>query len=298
MENMTALVSAFARAHHYKNNDTWVFADSVAEQLLTPEEYAGIAAHMADGISFFAPGFQGTREAALRFVVDHQLAPSVLARSAYCERAIERAVAEGCNQVVVFACGYDTFSLRADDAALSVYELDRPEMIEDRRARLERSGLRPACRVEAVGCDLSRPSWREALLKAGFRQDAPAFGSLLGISYYLTSEAFRSLIGGAASLWRAGSLLCFDYPMSEGGARSERTRALATAAGERMQARYTFEEMEALLSDAGFEVRGHMDAREATEALFTAYNRANPEHAMTAPEGVGYCLAKKTEKGA
>ena len=27
MDNMTALVSAFARAYHYKNNDTWVFAD-------------------------------------------------------------------------------------------------------------------------------------------------------------------------------------------------------------------------------------------------------------------------------
>ena len=27
MDNMTALVSAFARAYHYINNDTWVFAD-------------------------------------------------------------------------------------------------------------------------------------------------------------------------------------------------------------------------------------------------------------------------------
>lgn len=31
MDNMTALVSAFARAHHYRNNHTWVFADPIAE---------------------------------------------------------------------------------------------------------------------------------------------------------------------------------------------------------------------------------------------------------------------------
>ena len=27
MDNMTALVSAFARAYHYRNNHTWVFAE-------------------------------------------------------------------------------------------------------------------------------------------------------------------------------------------------------------------------------------------------------------------------------
>ena len=27
MDNMTALVSAFAKAYHYRNNHTWVFAD-------------------------------------------------------------------------------------------------------------------------------------------------------------------------------------------------------------------------------------------------------------------------------
>ena len=43
MENMAALVSAFARAYHYRNNDAWVFADSLAEKMLTDEEYAAIS---------------------------------------------------------------------------------------------------------------------------------------------------------------------------------------------------------------------------------------------------------------
>ena len=42
MDNMTALVSAFARAYHYRNNHTWVFADPVAEKMLTDEEYTAI----------------------------------------------------------------------------------------------------------------------------------------------------------------------------------------------------------------------------------------------------------------
>ena len=88
MDNMTALVSCFARAYHHKNSERPVFADSVAEKLLTAEEYAAISRNMAQGIQYFAPGFRGTLEEALRFIVNHQLAPSVLARSAFCERAI------------------------------------------------------------------------------------------------------------------------------------------------------------------------------------------------------------------
>ena len=105
MDNMTALVSAFARAYHYINNDTWVFADPYAEKMLTDEENASISQNMSQGISFFAPEFRGTPEEALRYIVDHQLAPSVLARCAFCERAIDNAVKIGCGQVVLYACG-------------------------------------------------------------------------------------------------------------------------------------------------------------------------------------------------
>ena len=37
----------------------------------------------------------------------------------------------------------------------------------------------------------------------------------------------------------------------------------------------------------------HMNAAEAAEAFFREYNQKNAEHMMTAPEGVGYCLAVK-----
>ena len=53
MDNMTALVSAFARAYHYINNDAWVFADPYAEKMLTDEENASISQNMSQGISFF-----------------------------------------------------------------------------------------------------------------------------------------------------------------------------------------------------------------------------------------------------
>ena len=293
MDNMTALVSAFARAYHYRNNDTCVFADSLAGKLLTKEEYAAISQNMSQGIAFFTPGFQGTQEEALRFIVDHQLAPSVLARSAFCERAISNAVRIGHKQIVLYACGYDTFSLRNRNKDLKIFELDRSEMIEDKKRRIERSRLAPACHVEYCGCDLSGIDWQDTLIQAGFVTSKPSFGSLLGISYYLSKEEFTRLIDMISSIACEGSSICFDYPLSEGGAESQRNRELAAAAGEPMKAKYTYDELEALLSDAGFLIYEHMNADEGKEAFFRQYNRCNPTHSMTAPEGVGYCLAVK-----
>ena len=295
MDNMTALVSAFARAHHYRNNHTWVFADPIAEKMLTDEEYTAISQNMSQGISFFAPEFRGTQEEALRYIVDHQLAPSVLARSAFCERAIENTVRIGCGQVVLYACGYDTFSLRNQHMELKIYELDRPEMIQDKLRRIKQTGMEPSCHVEYIGCDLSLPSWKEELIHTGFDSGKPSFGSLLGISYYLSKEEWKRLVGTISSFACEGSSICFDYPLTESGSESHRNRELAAAAGEPMKAKYSYSEMEALLSEAGFLIYEHMNAAEATKAFFQEYNHKNAEHVMTAPEGVGYCLAVKKQ---
>ena len=293
MDNMTALVSAFARAYHYRNNHTWVFADPIAEKMLTDEEYATISQNMSQGISFFAPEFRGTQEEALRYIVDHQLAPSVLARSAFCERAIENAVRIGYGQVVLYACGYDTFSLRNQHKELKIYELDKPEMICDKQCRINQTGTQESCQVEYIGCDLSLSSWKEELINRGFDCSKPSFGSLLGISYYLSKKEWGHLIGTISSFTCEGSSICFDYPLIEDGAESQRNRTLAAAAGEPMKAKYSYDEMEAFLSEERFLIYEHMNAAEVTEAFFREYNQKNAEHMMTALEGVGYCLAVK-----
>ena len=114
MENMTAKVSCFARAYHYKNNDCYVFKDGMAEKLLGEHDYQMVAENMEHGIDFFAPGFRGTKEEALRFIVDTQLSPSVLARSAFCEQHLKNECALGCRQYIIFAAGYDTFAFREE----------------------------------------------------------------------------------------------------------------------------------------------------------------------------------------
>ena len=287
MENITALVSCFARAYHFRNASEWVFRDDLAGELLGTD-YEQIAAHMSRGIQFFAPEFQGSREEGLRYIVEHNLAPSVLGRSAFCQRGLDNAVRLGCRQYVLFAAGYDSFPLRNRDRELRVYELDRPELLADKKQRMERAGMEAVGECHSVPCDLAEKSWAGQLEKAGFQKEQLSFGSLLGIRYYLNREEFGAPLREISSLWSEGSSLCLDYPTWDRGAESEQNRALAAGAGEEMKARYTYEELERLLEGGGFLIYEHLDREEMTRQFFAGKNCA-----MTAPQGVGYCLAVK-----
>ncbi len=61
MENMTAKVSCFARAYHYKNNDCYVFKDGMAEKLLGEHDYQMVAENMAQEIAFLHRDSGGQR---------------------------------------------------------------------------------------------------------------------------------------------------------------------------------------------------------------------------------------------
>lgn len=293
MDNMTALISCFTRAYHFKNNSEWVFKDSMADKLLSEDEYNAISSNMTSGISYFNPGFKGTSDEALRFIVDYQLSPSVLARSAFCEQALDNAVMLGCSQSVIFASGYDTFSLLTNHSKLNLYELDRPEMISDKQSRIQAKSLKEKCKTTYIPCDLSQKIWTANLTDNGFLTHGSAFGSLLGISYYLKKEDLKVLLNHIGVLWSEGSTICFDYPVYEEGAESIKNQELAKAAKEQMQSKYSYEEMEKLLEDSGFLIYEHHNESTATKQFFEKYNKVNPEHRMTAPKGVNYCLAVK-----
>ena len=87
MDHMVAKVSCFARAFHHKHHQVHIFDDWAAETLLGAD-YGKIAENMMNGIRFFLPGYSGSPEEGLRLIGDQQLSPSVLGRSAFCERMI------------------------------------------------------------------------------------------------------------------------------------------------------------------------------------------------------------------
>ena len=287
---MTARVSAFARAHHARDRDC-VYCDPLAEKLLAPSELEEIASSMAQGINFFCPGFQGTPEEGLRWIVEHQLAPSPLGRAAFAESELEQS---GARQYLILAAGLDSFGLRQPDRArqIEVFELDLPGPSRDKRSRIAAAGLVAPENLHFLGGDLEDAAWMDALrAHPAFDPGKISFCSLLGIVYYLKQQDFSALLRQLAKVLPAGSRVAMDYPARDASAQFDRQSALAKGAGEAMQAAYTRQEMENLLRDAGFRVERDMNPAQITDTYFAPYNRRNPDHSIFAAENVNYCLA-------
>ena len=293
MNNMTALVSCFARAYHFENNSEHIFADSAAKKLLGDDDYRKISENMTNGISFFVPKFKGGKSAALRLIAEQHLAPPVLARSAFCESALNNAIRLGCRQYLIFGAGYDTFAFRNNAPQLKIFELDRAEIITDKIRRAKLANLAVIGEHRYIPCDLAKVDLRAALTKNGFDAEKAAFGSLLGLSYYISKEDFAHLLAKTGKIWTNGSSLIFDYPASSSDAKSQQTKQLAAAANEQMKSEYSYAEIEKLLADCGFLIYEHLDSEQATSRFFAEYNLAHPESPMQAPKGVNYCLAVK-----
>lgn len=300
-KSITALVSAFSRAYHSMHNTEKVFDDCLARKILTDEEYKLIETNMSKGISFFNPSFEGTKEEALRWVVDNQLSPSPLGRAAFTERLLENAVSIGAKQYLIFAAGYDTFAYRQRDWAskIEIFEIDHPLTGEDKQKRIRELVKHKPENLHYVSADFTKENWQRNLLDCKeFNQSKISFCSLLGISYYLPKNVFAEIIKTISRIVPEGSSIVIDYPdeytySDKAGERAKKQVIMVGSANEKMLASYSYTELEKLLGDSSFLIYEHLTPNEITEQYFTKYNQANPEHQITAFDNVNYCLAVK-----
>ena len=144
-ENMTALMSAFARAYHTEHNEITMYSDPLAHRILGEEDYTAIARNIVGGIKFFEPNFSGTDDEALRAAVEKRLAPGVTARSFFAERALRTEVSLRTKQYIILGAGLDTFAYRRPEWA--IFEVDMPKMIDSKLKRLKQVGLSDEKRI-------------------------------------------------------------------------------------------------------------------------------------------------------
>lgn len=56
--SLTALMSAFGRVYHARNNPKPIFNDACAGKLMLDEEYERIGRYILSGMDFFAPDWK------------------------------------------------------------------------------------------------------------------------------------------------------------------------------------------------------------------------------------------------
>lgn len=178
-------------------------------------------------------------------------------RSRFAEEELARAVAQGVRQYLVLGAGLDTFAYRNPHPDLAVYEVDSPETQAWKRSRLEHGGIAIPASLQFAAVDFEKDSLSDVLAKTGFRRDAPAFFSWLGVVPYLTRPAAFATLGFIASLPK-GSGVAFDYVIARelmGERERETFDALAARvarAGEPFRLFFDPEQLAADLRGLGF----------------------------------------------
>lgn len=287
-QNMTALVSLFARAYHQKEKEVKIFEDDFSTKLITDKEYKMIGLNMSQGIHFFNPNFKGNQKEALGWIVDHQLSPSVLIRSALCKEVIDKMLEKGCEQYLDFASGYDSFAYMYQHK-MKVFEIDKQEVIDDKKQRCKNVDIK---NIQFLSIDLGKDNWINRLLKSSYQENQLSVCSLLGLSYYLTHDQFKRLLKEISRHMIKGSRLVFDYLSYQESDETRKSEALAKEANETMRAKYSFEQLKEIFDLCHLKVIRHDDYRITLDSLIH-YNEYYKDNPISAPKGVCYCVVEK-----
>lgn len=287
LDNMTALISCFARCYHTENSNIKIYDDVLARKILSDEEYKNISFSMTSGISFFNADYNGNDS--LGWIVNNHLAPSILARSSFNERHLNNEIKLGLRQYVLLGSGYDTSGYKVNDK-VDVFEVDKEEMIKDKKRRIELAKI-DYKGVYYVGCDFNG-DWINLLLEEGFDRNKKTLFSILGVSYYLEKYVFFRMIKLLADNMEKGSSIIFDYPVREDDYNREK-EDLAKEAGEEMKSKYSREDILKLGVLCGLQVYEDLDSTDIDRDYFYDYNTMNPNNRIYAPKGVNYCLLVK-----
>ncbi|GIH20113.1 SAM-dependent methyltransferase [Rugosimonospora africana] len=145
------------------------------------------------------------------------LSPFLGMRTRFFDDELTGAVDSGIRQVVAIAAGLDTRAFRlALPPDLTLFEIDRPAMLDFKEAVLREAGAQARCDRRVIAADL-RDDWPDALRAAGLDAGRPTAWFAEGLLPYLPADAEARLFAHIDELSPAGSRLAVDHAVDVTG---------------------------------------------------------------------------------
>ena len=136
----------------------------------------------------------------------------VILREKHGDEVIEKAIASGCQQVLLLGGGYDTRFFRLasiKDNFIPVFEVDLPEIIEDKRRTLtDRLGQIPPL-LSLISLDFNTDNLSQ-IFNGGFQASVPTAYIWQGVSYYLPQASVSRLLDFIRERIAPHSVFWFD----------------------------------------------------------------------------------------
>jgi len=197
----------------------------------------------------------------------------MLARTAFFDQIVERALEANIGQAVWLGAGYDSrpYRFRASLQDTRIFELDAAPTLERKRACLRQAGISIPEAVCFVPMNFETQDLRESLTAAGFSQGKKTLFVWEGVTYYLSAGAVEATLAFVRSNAPAGSSICFDYAaLSDEALRDDNVQDLR----QHLHSHYADEpgrfgirvgQINAFLAERGFEVVEHLTAAGMTQ---------------------------------
>src|SRR5580704_13836471 len=252
--SFTAQGAAIMRAmHQTSDDDPKVLIDPIVSRLIDSETYEIARAAFAH-----VPPALVARLRAM-FVV----------RSRYAEDCLAESFNRGVGQYVILGAGLDTFGYRQPPWAerLKIFEVDYPSSQQWKRGRLESQRIPTPGNLKFVAVDFERISLRDGLSGAGFDFAVPSFFSLLGVSQYLSEDAFDLALKLVLST-AVASKIVFSFVLPDEVPLAAMSAARAAASGERWLTRFNPGRLRAKLIAMGFSKVMHLSPEQEHERYF------------------------------
>jgi methyltransferase (TIGR00027 family) len=199
----TALLTAYGRAQEARESRP-LFHDALAAEFITA--YSGTRIDDNGALPDMGPATD--RSEALLW---NGFKAYFTSRTPFYDRVVTT-TAGTCPQIVMLGAGLDSRAFRLGlHGARTVFEIDRPAVLDFKQDVLDRVGAQPTCRRVPVAADLAREDLATALGKAGFDSEAPALWVAEGLFMYLSADEADRLLDDMRSLSAPGSRLAGEY---------------------------------------------------------------------------------------
>jgi len=137
---------------------------------------------------------------------------SAVARTRLIDDWIGEAAAAGARQVVLFGAGFDCRALRLPRLAkIPTFELDRLQLLEEKRARLGGSAVARHPHLHYIPIDFLRDDIGARLSANGFVQNTRTLVLWEGVTNYLNADAVGNVFDLVAKICAPGSRIIFTY---------------------------------------------------------------------------------------
>lgn len=137
----------------------------------------------------------------------------VISRTKYIDLEFKKALSEGIEQILIFAAGFDSRSIRFRDISSKarIFELDVPVTQTAKINRYMEKGIEIPGNLVFIPIDFERQSISERLVESGFEKEKKSLFLLEGLTMYLQPESVDKTFRIIRDFASVGSRVIFDH---------------------------------------------------------------------------------------